>query len=256
MPALDGEIIIITGATSGFGEATARQCAVLGAKLILIGRRQDRLVTLQEELGKNCAHIIALDIRNAAAIHHAIATLPADFRAITALINNAGLALGLKPAHQCDLDDWQQMVDTNISGLMTMTRAILPGMVERNRGYIINIGSTAGHYPYPGGNVYGATKAFVEQFSLNLRADLLGTAVRVTVIAPGMAHTEFSNIRFKGDDKQADDVYKGLIPLSPDDIAGTITWCLSRPAHMNVNTIEIMPVSQASGPLAVSRKAV
>jgi 3-hydroxy acid dehydrogenase/malonic semialdehyde reductase len=183
-----------------------------------------------------------------------LAALPKEFQNITVLINNAGLALGLEPAHKCWVDDWEQMVDTNIKGLLYFSHAILQGMVERNHGHIINLGSIAGNYPYPGGNVYAATKAFVRHFSLNLRADLLGTAIKVTNIEPGMSETEFSNVRFKGDNNKADSVYKGMQAITAEDIADTILWCINRPAHININTIEIMPVAQAFSPFSVKRE--
>lgn len=182
-----------------------------------------------------------------------LASLPADFQNITVLVNNAGLALGLSPANDCLVSDWEQMVDTNIKGLLYFTHEILQGMVAQNRGHIVNIGSIAGNWPYPGGNVYAATKAFVRHFSLNLRADLLGTNIKVTNIEPGMAETEFSNVRFKGDDAKADAVYENVQAITADDIAETILWCINRPAHININTIEIMPVAQAFSPFAVSR---
>jgi 3-hydroxy acid dehydrogenase/malonic semialdehyde reductase len=250
---LQDEVIFITGATSGFGEACARQCAALGARLILTGRRGGRLDSLQAELGAARVHIAVLDVTSKEAIAEVIAALPDGFRQITALINNAGLALGLEPAQECSLDDWERMVDTNIKGVMYCTRLILPQMVKQNRGTIINIGSTAGIYPYAGGNVYGASKAFVRQFSLNLRSDLLGTAIRVTTIEPGMAETEFSDVRFKGDSRKAETVYDGVTPLAAADVADTVLWCLTRPKHVNINTIEMMCVAQAYGPLAVHR---
>lgn len=216
------------------------------------GRRVDRLIRLREELGPN-AYAFVLDVRDRDAVASALADLPAGFADIDVLANNAGLALGLSPAQQADLDDWEQMVDTNIKGLMYVTRAVLPGMVARGRGHVINVGSIAASYPYPGGNAYGATKAFVKQFSLNLRADLLGTPVRVTDIEPGLAETEFSIVRFHGDEAAAKKVYEGTSPLTADDIAEAVWWAATRPAHVNVNRIELMPVCQAFAPLAVHR---
>lgn len=249
------QTILITGASSGFGEACARIFAVAGNRLILTARRKQRLERLGGELSAKCpVHIMQLDVRDRAAVEKSLASLPAEFGAIDVLVNNAGLALGLEPSHRVDIEDWEVMVDTNIKGLMYCTRAILPGMVERDRGHIINISSTAGSWPYPGGNAYGGTKAFVTQFSRNLRADLLGTRVRVTCIQPGMAETEFSNVRFKGDDKAADKVYDGVQPMSAADIAEAVAWVVNRPAHLNINSIEMMPVDQAWGPLAVNRK--
>ena len=197
---------------------------------------------------------MAVDVCDSAKVDQLAATLPAEFANVTVLVNNAGLALGLEPAHKAVLTDWDRMIDTNIKGLVHMTRAILPGMVERKRGHVINLGSVAANYPYPGGNVYGGTKAFVKQFSLNLRADLIGTPVRVTCVEPGMcAGTEFSNVRFKGDDSKAESVYNGVQALSADDIAETIFWSATLPSHMNINVLEVMPVQQASGPLQIHR---
>lgn len=250
------QIAFITGATSGFGAACARLFAAHGWRLIVCGRRQDRLEALRAELAPSVpVHAIVLDVRDEAAVNAAVAALPADFAEVDVLVNNAGLALGLEPAHRCPMDDWQQMVDTNIKGLLYCTHAILPAMVARNRGHILNIGSVAGSYPYPGGNVYGATKAFVHQFSLNLRADLLGSRVRVTSIEPGMAETEFSLVRFKGESDKSASIYEGTQPLRAEDIADIVYWAATRPAHVNINTLEVMPVSQAFGPFAISRNA-
>lgn len=197
-------IILVTGATAGFGESITRRFVANGHKVIATGRRQERLQELKDELGDSIL-TAQLDVRNRAAIEEMIANLPAEWREIDVLVNNAGLALGMEPAHKASVEDWENMIDTNNKGLVYMTRAVLPGMVERNRGHIINIGSTAGSWPYAGGNVYGATKAFVRQFSLNLRTDLHGTAIRVTDVEPGLVGgTEFSNVRFKGDDAKAD----------------------------------------------------
>jgi 3-hydroxy acid dehydrogenase / malonic semialdehyde reductase len=247
--------IFITGASAGFGAACARIFAEDGNRLVLTARRTDPLLALQRELsGKAEVHVIPLDVRYRRAVKDAVESLPEPFRDIDVLLNNAGLALGLEPAHKADLDDWETMVDTNIKGLMYCTRLILPGMVARNHGHIINLGSVAGSWPYPGGNAYGGTKAFVEQFSLNLRCDLLGTRVRVTCIQPGMAETEFSKVRFKGNDKMAAQVYSGADALTPEDIAETIHWVVNRPEHVNINTLEVMSVDQAWGPFAVHRK--
>jgi len=252
--ALSGATVFITGASSGFGAAAARRFAQDGAKLVLCARRTERLQALKDELSALVpVHVLALDVRDRQAVADAFASLPADFAAIDVLVNNAGLALGLENAPKADLDDWDAMIDTNIKGLTYCTRAALPGMVERHRGHIINIGSVAGTYPYPGGNVYGGTKAFVEQFSLNLRAELLGAGVRVTVIEPGMCETEFSVVRFKGDEGKADTVYAGMTPLSADDIAGCIHWVAALPAHVNINILEVMPTEQANGGFAVHR---
>jgi NADP-dependent 3-hydroxy acid dehydrogenase YdfG len=248
------QIAFITGATSGFGAACARLFATHGWRLIVCGRRQDRLEALRAELAETVpVHAVPLDVRDEAAVNAAVAALPADFGEVDVLVNNAGLALGLEPAHQCAMDDWQRMVDTNIKGLLYCTRAILPGMVARDRGHIVNIGSVAGSYPYPGGNVYGATKAFVRQFSLNLRADLLGSRVRVTNIEPGLAETEFSLVRFKGESDKAAQLYVGTQPLRPEDIADIVYWATTRPAHVNINALEVMPTCQAFAPLAIRR---
>jgi NADP-dependent 3-hydroxy acid dehydrogenase YdfG len=248
------QIAFVTGATSGFGAACARRFAAHGWRLIVCGRRQDRLETLRAELAATVpVHAVALDVRDEAAVNAAIAALPADFAEVDLLVNNAGLALGLEPAHRCAMDDWQRMVDTNIKGLLYCTRAMLPGMVARDRGHVVNIGSVAGNYPYPGGNVYGATKAFVRQFSLNLRADLLGSRVRVTHIEPGLAETEFSLVRFKGESDKAAQFYVGTQPLQAEDIADIVYWAATRPAHVNINTLEVMPVCQAFAPFAISR---
>lgn len=251
---MNGKTVFITGASSGFGAACSRSFARPGNRLILTARRIDPLLQMQEELSRCCdIHIIPLDVRDREAVQGAIASLPERFREIDVLLNNAGLALGLEPAHQVDLEDWEIMVDTNIKGLMYCTRFVLPGMVARNRGHIVNISSTAGAWPYPGGNVYGGTKAFVTQFSRNLRCDLLGTRVRVTCIQPGMAETEFSQVRFKGDEQKAAGVYAGAEPLTAEDIAETVAWVVDRPGHVNINTLELMSIDQTWGPLAVHR---
>ena len=227
---MSAKTIFITGASSGFGKACARSFASEGARLILTARRQEKLEALRNELTDAAGvHVIQLDVRDRNAVDAAIASLSADFCNIDVLVNNAGLALGLEPSHQVAIEDWDVMVDTNIKGLMYCTRAILPGMVERNSGHIVNISSTAASWPYPGGNVYGGTKAFVSQFSRNLRADLLGKKVRVTCIQPGMAETEFSNVRFKGNDDKADQVYAGTEPLTAVDIAEPFRgWLIDR----------------------------
>jgi 3-hydroxy acid dehydrogenase / malonic semialdehyde reductase len=245
--------VMITGATSGFGEACARKFASAGDKLVLFARRMDRLEKLKQALAVP-VHIVRLDVRDRQSVERTLSSLPPEFSEIDILLNNAGLSLGLEPAYQTDLDDWETMVETNIKGLMYFTRLVLPGMVERNRGHIFNISSVAASYPYPGGNVYGATKAFVKQLSLNLKADLLGTAVRVTDIEPGLAETEFSLVRFKGDVEKAEGVYKGTKPISPGDIAEIIFWVSNLPAHVNINLLEVMPVCQSFGFFAVDRR--
>ena len=247
--------IFITGATAGFGEASARIFAKQDTRLILSGRRTEKLKELQAELGgEESVHILTLDVRSRSGVEAAVGELPDRFKGVDVLINNAGLALGLGPAHEADLDDWETMIDTNIKGMIYCTRNLLPGMKSRNTGHVINLGSIAGDWPYPGGNVYGATKAFVKQFSRNLRADLFGTGIRVTNIEPGMAETEFSVVRFKGDREKADQIYKGLDPLRPEDIAGIISWTVNLPAHVNINRVEVMPTCQSWGHLAVHRE--
>ncbi|GBU13828.1 NAD(P)-dependent oxidoreductase [Enterobacterales bacterium] len=248
-------IIFVTGATAGFGAEIARKFVKSGHKVIASGRRKERLDDLKTELG-DALYVVQLDVTNRASIEEAIAELPAQWRNIDVLVNNAGLALGLEKADKADLDDWESMIDTNAKGLVYMTRAVLPGMVERNVGHIINIGSTAGNWPYAGGNVYGATKAFVRQFSYNLRSDLHGTHVRVTNIEPGLCGgTEFSNVRFKGDDEKASKTYDNANPLTAADVAESVFWVSTLPAHVNINSIEMMPVSQSLAGLQVHRDA-
>ena len=242
----------MTGASSGFGAAVARRFAADGTPVVVSARRTDRLAALADEFG-DTVHAVELDVTDADAIVRVVDGLPERFAGIEVLVNNAGLALGMEPAHRADLDDWDRMIDTNCKGLVHVTRAVIPGMVERGRGQVINLGSVAGTYPYPGGNAYGATKAFVHQFSLNLRSDLHGTGVRVTSIEPGMADTEFSTVRFSGDEDKADAVYAGMRPLSADDVADTIHWAATRPAHVNINVIELMPTAQSFAAFQVAR---
>ncbi len=244
----------ISGATSGFGQALARRILAAGGKVIATGRRRDRLADFEKECANPNLLVRELDVTNPQSIDKTIDNLPPEFANIDILFNNAGLALGLKGAHEASQSDWDTMIATNISGLVKLTRRILEVMVTNNRGDIVNVGSIAGSYPYPGGNVYGATKAFVHQFSLNLRADLLGKNIRVTCVEPGMCETEFSEVRFKGDKNAAAKVYQGANPLSADDIALTIENILKLPSHINVNTIEIMPITQAFSPFAVHRQ--
>ncbi len=245
------KVALITGASSGFGAATAAKLAALGWQLILVARREQRLVELQHQLGESNCFVYPLDVGNRQAVERLFAELPTRLSHIDLLVNSAGGAIGLDAAHKADLDDWETMIRANINGLMYCTHAVLPGMVARNRGQIINIGSMAANWPYPGGNVYGATKAFVKQFSNNLRADLLGTAVRVTNIEPGLAETEFSLVRFKGDAEKAAGVYADTEPLVADNIAEMIVWISHQPPHVNINQLEVMPTCQAWGPLAV-----
>jgi 3-hydroxy acid dehydrogenase/malonic semialdehyde reductase len=249
------KIILVTGATAGFGAAFARRFIADGNRVIATGRRIERLADLAKELGPNLLPA-ALDVTDPKAVAGFLETLPEAWRTIDVLVNNAGLALGLSPAWEAKLEDWDTMIATNITGLIHVTRAILPGMVERNDGIILNLGSVAGTYPYPGGHVYGGTKAFVEQFSLNLRADLVGKNIRVTAIEPGMCSgSEFSEVRFGGDKDKAAAVYAGTQSLTPDDIAETASWLINLPAHMNVNKIEMMPTCQASAAFAVKRQS-
>ena len=245
--------VFITGATAGFGLAITRRYIQDGARVIATGRRTERLEAMRAELGERLLPV-TLDITDREAVERAVRSLPAEFAEVDVLVNNAGLALGLDPAQSARVEDWDVMVDTNVKGLLYCTHAVLPGMVARNRGHIVNMGSIAAEFPYPGGNVYGATKAFVHQFSLNLRADLHGTAVRVTDIEPGLVGgTEFSNVRFKGDDTRAASLYANTQPLTPEDIADAVHWVTSRPAHVNINIMSLMPVAQAFGPLPVKR---
>ncbi|WP_201776756.1 SDR family oxidoreductase [Allosalinactinospora lopnorensis] len=244
----------MTGASAGFGAAVARRFAREGARVVASARRADRLAGLAEEIGDGVLPL-ELDVRDRAAVERVIGGLPGEFAEIDVLVNNAGPAKGLEPAQRADPDDWEQMVDTNCKGLMYCTRAVLPGMVDRGGGHIINMGSIAGTYPYPGGNVYGATKAFVRQFSLNLRSDLHGSGVRVTDVAPGLAGgTEFSTVRFEGDQTKADAVYAGTQPLTPEDVAESVYWATAQPAHVNINTIELMPLAQSFAGLRVHRE--
>jgi NADP-dependent 3-hydroxy acid dehydrogenase YdfG len=246
-------IIFITGATSGFGAAMARKFARNGHRVIATGRRNERLQDLSKELAPSLLPI-EMDVTEQSSIRAALDALPADWRDIDVLINNAGLALGVEPAQQASLDEWKTMIDTNCVGLVMMTHALLPSMVARGSGTIINIGSTAGAYPYPGGNVYGATKAFVDQFTLNLRADLVGTGVRATTIAPGLCGgTEFSNVRLRGNDAAASKVYEGTVPLTADDIAESAYWIATLPGHVNINYLEMMPTCQGFSPFTIKR---
>ena len=246
--------VLITGASAGFGKALAERLVANGHRVIGCARRIDKLNALAEILGENFLPVM-MDVSDTDSIPQIIADLPDDFKHIDVLVNNAGLALGTEPAHKASLDDWMRMVDTNVKGLMSLTHAVLPVMVERDSGYIINVGSIAGSWPYFGGNVYGATKAFVKQFSLNLRADLVGTQVRVTNIEPGVvAGTEFSNVRYHGDDDKAAKVYDGFKTMTGEDIGDILLWLIESPAHINVNRLEVMPVAQTYNGLTVAKK--
>jgi 3-hydroxy acid dehydrogenase/malonic semialdehyde reductase len=245
-------VAFVTGASSGFGAAIARRFAKDGYRVVAAARRVEKIESLRKEFGELILPL-ALDVREKRAVEAAVTGLPADFAQVSVLVNNAGLSLNLEPAYKVPLEDWETMIDTNIKGLLYCTRLVLPGMVKRKAGHVVNISSVAAFYAYPGGNVYGATKAFVTQFSLNLRADLLGTPVRVTDIEPGLAETEFSVVRFKGDENRASTVYSGTKPLTAEDIADAVHWVVTRPAHVNINTISMMPVCQAFAPLAIHR---
>jgi serine 3-dehydrogenase len=245
--------ILISGATAGFGAATARRFIAAGWRVIGTGRRADRLGALKAELGERF-HGATFDITDEAAMAAALSALPADFAQIDVLLNNAGLALGTKPAPQTKLSDWMTMIGTNVTGLVTLTHHLLPGLIER-RGAIVNIASVASNWPYAGGNVYGGTKAFVRQFSLGLRSDLQGTGVRVTSIEPGLCESEFTLVRNGGDKAAYDALYGGADPLQPQDIADTVFWVATLPAHVNINSLEIMPVSQSFAGFQIHRKA-
>ena len=250
------QTVFITGASSGFGAAAARRFAARGDRVIAAARRTDRLRDLAKELGPGLLLPLTLDVRDRASVEQATATLPSDFAEVDILVNNAGLALGLEAAQEADVGQWEQMIETNCTGLVCMTRALLPRMVARGRGHVVNLGSIAGTYPYPGGNVYGATKAFVHQFSLNLRSDLHGTGIRVTCVEPGLVGgSEFSEVRFGGDRERAAALYAGTQPLTAEDIAAAIERATSQPPHVNVNVIELMPVGQSLAPLQIHREA-
>lgn len=247
--------VVITGATAGFGAACARRFGAAGWNLVLTGRRAERLEALKAELSPACAvHTVVLDVRDRKAVQAAVDALPAPFSTVHTLVNNAGLALGLAPAQECDLDEWDQMIDTNVKGFAYVARALLPKLIEVGEGTVVNLASVAAKWPYPGGNVYGATKAFVRQFSYNLRCDLVGTGVRVTSIEPGLAESEFSLVRFQGDAERAAKVYAGTEPLTPDDIAESIFWVATLPKHININCLEIMPTCQSWQPFHIHRE--
>ncbi|MDQ0419874.1 serine 3-dehydrogenase [Peteryoungia aggregata LMG 23059] len=245
--------VLVTGATSGFGKAIAQRFAREGYRLVLTGRRKDRLDTLVEELGgAERVTSLCFDIRDEKATAAALATLAEPFSKIDVLVNNAGLALGTGPAQDSDLDHWRTMIDTNVTGLVTITRLLLDQLIER-RGLIVNLASIASNWPYPGGNVYAGTKAFVRQFSLGLRSDLSAKGVRVTSIEPGLSESEFTLVRTGGDREAYDRLYAGANPLQPEDIAETVAWVASLPAHVNINSLEVMPVSQSWAPFQIHR---
>jgi 3-hydroxy acid dehydrogenase / malonic semialdehyde reductase len=247
-------VVFITGATSGFGAAAARRYVAAGGKVIATGRREDRLEALRDELGAENCHIITLDVRDRAALEAAIASIPAPFDAINIVLANAGLALGIGPAAEASLDDWQTMIDTNISGLVYTVRLLLPGLIARGGGHVVTLGSVAGEFAYPGGSVYAASKAFVKHFALAIRSDLQGKNVRVTDIEPGLTETEFSVVRFAGDTEKAGNVYAGTKPMNAEDIAESIFWATSMPEHVNINKIQMMATTQAIGPFDVYRE--
>jgi len=252
MHSLKDKIVFVTGASAGIGESCARAFAAEGARILMCARRVDRLKTFAAGLAKEFgvpAHYFALDVRNHAAVEKAIDALPRDWRAIEVLVNNAGLSRGLARLDEGLVSDWEEMIDTNVKGLLYVSRAVIPGMIERRSGHVINIGSIAGREVYPGGNVYCATKFAVRALSAGLRFDLNGTPVRVSEVAPGMVETEFSIVRFHGDTERAGKVYQGLTPLAPDDIADAVVWCATRPTHVNVSELVIMPADQASATL-------
>jgi 3-hydroxy acid dehydrogenase / malonic semialdehyde reductase len=249
MLSLKDKIVFITGASAGIGEATAKAFAAQGARILLCARRLERIEKLARSLEKehrSSVHCFRLDVRDQTAVDRAVSGLPAEWRAIEVLINNAGLSRGLDKLPGGLLSDWEEMIDTNVKGLLYVTRAVLPGMIERGLGHVINIGSIAGDEVYPAGNVYCATKFAVRALSKGLRLDLSGMPIRVTEVAPGMVETEFSLVRFHGDAERAAKVYKGLTPLGPDDIAETVVWCATRPLHVNVSEVVVMPTAQAS----------
>jgi len=246
---LTGKIVFLTGASSGIGEPTAYAFAAEGARLILCARRKDKVDAVAQQAlkkGAQAIHTFELDVRDHAAVAAAVAALPSEWAAIDILVNNAGLSRGLDKLYQGHIEDWDEMIDTNVKGLLYVTRAVVPGMVERGSGHILNLGSTAGELPYPNGAVYCATKAAEKSINDGLRQDLLGTPLRVTSIDPGMVETDFSKVRFRGDEARAAKVYQGVIPLTPDDIADAIVWAASRPAHVNIAHVLMTSVTQAN----------
>jgi serine 3-dehydrogenase len=256
MISLQNQIILITGASSGIGTACARVFADTGAKLILAARRLERLQQLADALNKEFnteIYLLQLDVRDRAAVESAISSLPPAWSEIDILINNAGLSRGLDKLHEGSFEDWEEMIDTNIKGLLYLTRYVVPGMVKRNRGHVVNIGSIAGHQTYPNGNVYCGTKAAVKAISEGLKQDLLGTPIRVSSVDPGLVETEFSEVRFHGDNERAKKVYQGVTPLTPDDVADVVFFCVTRSPHVNINEVVLMPVDQASATLVNRR---
>lgn len=244
--------VLVTGGTSGIGAAAVRRFAGAGARVIVAGRRAERLKALADEFGDR-VHTLELDVRDWDATRAAVEALPAPFASYNVVFANAGLALGLEPAHEVRMEDWDAMVDTNIKGLLHTVRATLPGMIARKEGHVVLTGSIAGDYPYPGGNTYGGSKAFVKQFSLGLWADIAGSGVRVTNIEPGLTETEFSLVRFKGDAARADKIYEGVAPMTGEDIAEQVFFACTLPRHVNINRIQAMQSHQGFGPLTVKR---
>jgi 3-hydroxy acid dehydrogenase / malonic semialdehyde reductase len=252
MLSIQNQTVLITGASSGIGAACAKIFAGAGARLILAARRLERLEQLSQTLHLTCLqdiHLLELDVRDRCLVQSAISSLPSEWSDIDILVNNAGLSRGLDKLHEGDFQDWEEMIDTNIKGLLYLTRYVVPGMVKRGKGHVVNIGSIAGHQTYPKGNVYCGTKAAVKAISEGLKLDLLGTPIRITSVDPGMVETEFSNVRFHGDSDRANEVYQGLTPLTPEDVADVIFFCTTRPAHVNINEVILMPVDQASATL-------
>jgi 3-hydroxy acid dehydrogenase / malonic semialdehyde reductase len=257
MDSLKGKVVFITGASSGIGRSCAVAFAPLGVKLLLAARRRERLEALAAELRQNFpvqVHVLELDVRDQPSVERAVNGLPAEWSAIEVLVNNAGLSRGLDKLHEGKLQDWEEMIDTNIKGLLYVSRAVIPGMVARNSGHIVNIGSIAGHEVYPGGNVYCATKFAVNALSKGLRLDLNGTPIRVSEVAPGLVETEFSIVRYRGDGEKAGKAYQGMTPLTGDDIADAVVYCATRPPHVNISEMIVMPTAQAATFL-VHRKA-
>ncbi|BAU41023.1 SDR family oxidoreductase [Leptolyngbya sp. O-77] len=256
MASIQNQIVLITGASSGIGAACAHFFAEAGARLILVARRLERLealaAALKTQFGTETL-LLQLDVGDRPRVESTLGALPEAWAAVDILVNNAGLSRGLDKLYEGIIQDWEEMIDTNVKGLLYVTRAILPGMVQRDRGHIINIGSIAGHQPYPGGNVYCATKAAVKSLTECIKLDLLGTAVRITSVDPGMVETEFSEVRFHGDGDRARKVYQGLTPLTADDVADVVLYCATRPAHVNINDVILMPVAQASTTMAHRR---
>lgn len=252
MISIQDQIVLITGASSGIGEACARVFAQAGAKLLLTARRQERLEQLADKLSKEhgtSIHLLQLDVCDRSSVESALSNLPESWSSIDILINNAGLSRGLNKLQEGSFQDWEEMIDTNIKGLLYLTRLIVPGMISRSRGHVVNLGSTAGHQTYPNGNVYCATKAAVRVISEGLKQDLLGTPVRVSSVDPGLVETEFSNVRFRGDTERAKKVYQGLTPLTPNDVADVIFFCVTRPPHVNISEVLLMPTDQAGSML-------